>query len=913
MSFGPCLKLNSGHEIPQLAYGTYDVMFTDVINVMKAAFGAGYRHIDCAMFYGNEKEIGQAIAESMKEYNLKRKDIFVTSKLACDRHDPKDVKRSCEETLKDLGLDYLDLYLIHSPFSFHLKDGNNPNFKDPKAFVFEDHKLEDTWREMEKLVPAGLAKSVGVSNFNKRQIEHIIKHGTMVPAVNQVEVHLHWLNTKLIEFCQSKGIQVEAYAPFGSPGFIKENVKSLFQLEAVVEIANKHKVSPGQVLIRHALQRNLIVIAKSVTPERIKKNFDVMGFELTNDEMDKLNKSGMNIRLFKFSAKKHSELQTSTTVAWDKGYRFCIRLHKGRKIPKPDVLNAIKTAFGAGYRHFDCGMFYGNEKEVGQAIAESMKEHNLKREDIFVASKLWSDRNDPKKVKRSCEESLKDLGLEYLDLYIVHWPVSFHFEDGVGFYFNVPKTLVYDNIKIEDTWREMEKLVHAGLAKSVGVSNFNKRQIERIIEHGTIVPAVNQIEVHLHWLNTKLIEFCQSKGIQVEAYSPFGSPGVVKDKVKSLFQLEAVVEIANKHKVTPGQVLIRHGIQRNLIVIAKSVTPERIHKNIDVMGFELTKEEMNRLNKSGMNIRLFKIPAGHEIPQLAFGTFDAPKSVVVNAVKTAFRAGYRHIDCAKFYGNEKEIGQGIAESMKEYNIKREDIFVTSKLWCDRHDPKDVKGAFEETLKDLGLKYLDLYIIHFPVSFRFADGVIFDQDDPKTVVLENHKLEDTWREMEKLVPAGLAKSVGVANFNKRQIERIIKHGTIVPAVNQVEVHLHFLNTKLIEFCQSKGIQVEAYSPFGSPGFLNDKIKSLFLLGVVVEIANKHKVTPAQVLIRHGLQRNLVVIAKSVTPERIRTNLDVLGFELTNEEMDKLNKAGLNTRLYRISSLAEHPEYPYHDEF
>ncbi|VDO17040.1 unnamed protein product [Rodentolepis nana] len=240
MSFGPCLKLNSGHEIPQLAYGTYDVTNNDADKAIKAAFGAGYRHIDCAMFYGNEKEIGQAIAESMKEYNLKRKDIFVTSKLWCDRHDPKDVKRSCEETLKDLGLDYLDLYLVHFPFLFHLQDGAYPNLNDPKAFVFEDHKLEDTWREMEKLVPAGLAKSVG-----------------------------------LIEFCQSKGIQVEAYAPFGSPGFIKTNVKSMFQLEAVVEIANKHKVTPAQVLIRHGLQRNLVVIAKSVTPERIQNNCDV--------------------------------------------------------------------------------------------------------------------------------------------------------------------------------------------------------------------------------------------------------------------------------------------------------------------------------------------------------------------------------------------------------------------------------------------------------------------------------------------------------------------------------------------------------------------------------------------------------------------------------------------------------------
>ncbi|KAM3179806.1 hypothetical protein ACTXT7_017560 [Hymenolepis weldensis] len=251
--------------------------------------------------------------------------------------------------------------------------------------------------------------------------------------------------------------------------------------------------------------------------------------------------------------------------------------------------------------------------------------------------------------------------------------------------------------------------------------------------------------------------------------------------------------------------------------------------------------------------------------------------------------------------------------MKKHNLKREDIFVTSKLWCDRHDPKDVKRSCEESVKNLGLEYLDLYLIHWPISFHYADGVGFDLGDPKTLVYEDHKIEDTWKEMEKLVPAGLAKSVGVSNFNKRQIEHIIKHGTMVPAVNQVEVNLHCLNTKLIDFCHSKGIVVEAYAPFGSPAVVKDQDKPIMQLEAVVEIANKHKVTPAQVLVRHALQRNIVVIAKSVTPERIYKNHDVMDFELTKEEMDKLNGAGMNKRLFDVPAFAGHPEYPFHDEF
>ncbi|KAM7534476.1 hypothetical protein Aperf_G00000117229 [Anoplocephala perfoliata] len=308
-----------------------------------------------------------------------------------------------------------------------------------------------------------------------------------------------------------------------------------------------------------------------------------------------------------------------------------------------------------------------------------------------------------------------------------------------------------------------------------------------------------------------------------------------------------------------------------------------------------------------------QLNSGYTIPQLGFGTFQAPRNVAANAVKEAFDAGYRHIDCAMLYGNEKEVGQAIAESMKKYNLKREDIFVTSKLWCDKHAPSDVRKACEESVKDLGLDYLDLYLIHWPVSFHVKKGAEFDRNNRDCLVYEDHKLEDTWSEMEKLVSAGLTKSVGVSNFNKRQIEHIIKHGKVVPAVNQVEVNLHCLNTKLIEFCQSKNIQVEGYAPLGSSGFMKDNVKPVLKLKSVVDIAKAHNVTPAQVLIRHALQRKIVTLAKSVTPERIRTNFDVLDFELSEEEMDQLNKAGQNTRLFVLPAYAEHPEYPFNDDF
>ncbi|KAL5106825.1 Aldo-keto reductase family 1 member A1-A [Taenia crassiceps] len=306
--------------------------------------------------------------------------------------------------------------------------------------------------------------------------------------------------------------------------------------------------------------------------------------------------------------------------------------------------------------------------------------------------------------------------------------------------------------------------------------------------------------------------------------------------------------------------------------------------------------------------------SGHRIPQLGFGTFDAAKETVTNAVEVALSTGYRHIDCAMAYENEKEVGEAIAGSMKKLNLKREDIFVTTKLWCDKHAPEDVRKTCELSLRKLGLQYLDLYLIHFPVSFRVKEGFSFDINDPNSVVFEFHKLEDTWKV--ELVSAGLVKSIGVSNFNKRQIERILASCTITPAVNQVEVNINWLNTKLIEFCHSKGILIEGYSPLGSPGFLDKagvKIKSMLENEEVVEIAQKHKKEAAQVLLRHGLQRGIVVLVKSVTPERIRSNFDVFDFELSDAEMDRLNRAGSNKRLVLVEAVKKHPDYPFDDEY
>merc|ERR1712059_153006 len=193
------------------------------------------------------------------------------------------------------------------------------------------------------------------------------------------------------------------------------------------------------------------------------------------------------------------------------------------------------------------------------------------------------------------------------------------------------------------------------------------------------------------------------------------------------------------------------------------------------------------------------------------GTWKSAPGQVTEAVEHALKSGYRHIDCAAVYGNEAEVGAGIRAS----GVAREDIFVTSKLWNTKHHPEDVEAACRKTLADLGLNYLDLYLIHWPVAFERGD-VAFpkNEDGSLRYDIETHPTT-TWLAMEKLVEKGLVRTIGLSNFNSEQITDILKKGSIKPVTNQVECHPYLTQAKLLEFCKERDITLTAYSPLGSP--------------------------------------------------------------------------------------------------
>ncbi|KAL7636251.1 UNVERIFIED_CONTAM: hypothetical protein RMT77_013009 [Armadillidium vulgare] len=306
---------------------------------------------------------------------------------------------------------------------------------------------------------------------------------------------------------------------------------------------------------------------------------------------------------------------------------------------------------------------------------------------------------------------------------------------------------------------------------------------------------------------------------------------------------------------------------------------------------------------------------GLSVPIIGLGTWGSAPGEVTAAVKEAISSGYRHIDCARVYGNEPEVGAGIKAKLQDGTIKREDLFVTTKLWLTDAKKEYVVPALKGQLKSLGLTYVDLYLIHWPVNLRHGDEYFPKKEDGSTDFGPDYDLVGVWRGMEQAVNEGLAKSIGLSNYNKRQVETILKNAKVKPVTNQVECHPYFSQKKLISFCKSNGLTITAYSPLGSPSrpVKGDSDPVLLEDPVVLELAKKYNKNAGQILIRYQIENGNIVIPKSVTPSRIKSNFDVFDFKLSSEDLKKLEDLNRNFRYLFFPYINGHPEYPFNEEY
>ncbi|KAI0378789.1 Aldo/keto reductase [Hypomontagnella monticulosa] len=283
-------KLNSGYTIPAIGLGTWQSKPNEVALAVESALKAGYRHIDAAECYDNQSEV----ATGIKASGIDRSEIFITSKLWNTHHKPEDVEVAVNITLRDLQVDYLDLYLIHWPVAFQKGATDEERFpinpENEQVHVI-DVPIEDTWKAMEALVKKGKIRTIGVSNFTQEKIERLWKTATIKPAVNQIEIHPYFQQSAFVTWMQENGIVVEAYSPLGNNIY---NLPRGVDDPKIHEIAARLGKQPAQVIINWTVQRNIVVLPKSVTPERIAANLET--FELPKDAMDQISSLDRNHR-----------------------------------------------------------------------------------------------------------------------------------------------------------------------------------------------------------------------------------------------------------------------------------------------------------------------------------------------------------------------------------------------------------------------------------------------------------------------------------------------------------------------------------------------------------------------------------------------------------------------------------------
>lgn len=312
------------------------------------------------------------------------------------------------------------------------------------------------------------------------------------------------------------------------------------------------------------------------------------------------------------------------------------------------------------------------------------------------------------------------------------------------------------------------------------------------------------------------------------------------------------------------------------------------------------------------------LPSGSKIPYLGLGLWKSDKGTIGQVINAAIDAGWRHFDCASDYGNEAEVGEALSAITAAGKVARSELFITSKLWNTYHHREHVEAALDKTLQDLKLEYIDLFLIHFPISLKYVDFSVryppewvHDPSSPKPAIEQsNATIRETWEAMENLLSTGKVRNIGVSNFSCALLMDLLKYAKVKPAMNQFEIHPLLSNDKLIRFCQSSGIAVTGFSPLGPTSYvpLNAKVAAmpaLFDHKLIQSIANKYNKTGVQVLLRWQIERKCVCVPKTANKIRLIENLNIFDFSLTADEIRSITDLNENRRFNDPGEFANIP--------
>ncbi len=319
-----------------------------------------------------------------------------------------------------------------------------------------------------------------------------------------------------------------------------------------------------------------------------------------------------------------------------------------------------------------------------------------------------------------------------------------------------------------------------------------------------------------------------------------------------------------------------------------------------------------KVNEQMKNIQL---PSGLELASVGLGLWKIDQQKTAQVVQTAIECGYRHFDSACDYGNEEQTGIGLRESLSAGVVSRDDLWITSKLWNTYHRAEHVRPALIKSLQDLQLDHLDLYLMHFPIASkyipideRYPPGWVDDPDAENPAVIPDRvPIIETWRAMEELVREGLVREIGVCNFGCSLLRDLINQADVLPSVLQIESHPYLTQEKLVRFCQESDIAVTAFSPLGAQSYfalnMAEQSEAVMEQSAIKEIAVSHDRTPAQVLLRWGVQRGTAVVPKTTSAERLRENIALFDFELSEDEMTAIGSLNRNRRFNDPGVFAE----------